>query len=636
MELALLIREVETTLLRFFSEGRVNGTVHTCTGQEYSAIAFAGQAQTNDVVFSNHRCHGHFIAKTGEYQSLIAEVLGKRSGVCGGVGSSQHLHADSFYSNGIQGGIVPLAAGAALCSKLKSSGNVAIAYIGDGTLGEGALYETLNIASKWSLPLLIVCENNRVAQTTTVETGVAGDILARAQAFGIATMEGATWEPGELLAAAHSAIEKVRSGGQPLFFLVHTDRLGPHSKGDDTRDPLEVASYRLRDPLTILLREDPNIAKLARQVARTVSECVARAEADVELSLTEYYQPHEDREGKWVQLESVAGKQVDRINRFFIDAMAVNPNVLFIGEDVLSPYGGAFKTAKQLSALYPGRVFSTPISEAAIVGIGNGLALRGMRPFVELMFGDFTALAFDQILNHAAKFRHMYNHQVRAPIVIRAPMGGKRGYGPTHSQSLDKFLLGIDQIEVVALNTLVDPAHIYADVLDCEGPVFVIENKLDYGRHMQSRLPTWVIAQRSDAPFPVVRVRPDAAGVDVSIVTYGGMVDDVLDALSGLFEEHEILAEVIVPTRLRPLDIESIVRATEATRRLLVVEEGSLPGGFGSEVLASVCERLNGCDVARVGALPVPIPSSRGLESAVLPGKADVTRAVLGLMRAKK
>lgn len=121
--------------------------------------------------------------------------------------------------------------------------------------------------------------------------------------------------------------------------------------------------------------------------------------------------------------------------------MAEYPQMLFIGEDIKSPYGGAFKVSKELSDLYGDRVFNTPISEAAIAGVSTGLAMAGYQTFVEIMFGDFSTLAFDQILNHASKFRQMYNQQVTANVVIRTPMGGGRGYGPTHSQTLDSHFL---------------------------------------------------------------------------------------------------------------------------------------------------------------------------------------------------
>ena len=134
---------------------------------------------------------------------------------------------------------------------------------------------------------------------------------------------------------------------------------------------------------------------------------------------------------------------LDALNAALHRACAADERVIILGEDVLDPYGGAFKVTRGLSTTYPERVLTTPISEAGIVGVAAGMALRGLRPVVEIMFGDFITLAADQLINHAAKFRWMYNDQVRVPMVIRTPMGGRRGYGPTHSQTLEKLFLGV-------------------------------------------------------------------------------------------------------------------------------------------------------------------------------------------------
>src|SRR5262245_31274726 len=240
---ALLIRAVEQRLLGLFSEGKLFGTVHTCIGQEWVGVAVAGALEEGDVIFSNHRCHGHFLARTGDVEGLIAEVMGKRSGVCGGRGGSQHLCAEGFFSNGVQGGIAPVAAGVALAHLVRGTGKIAVVFIGDGTLGEGALYEAFNLASKWRLPLLIVLENNRYAQSTPQAQTLAGSREARAEPFGFPTLRADTWDVRPLLAAARAAAGRVRRGEGPAFLRVDTDRLAAHSKGDDDRDPDLVRTF---------------------------------------------------------------------------------------------------------------------------------------------------------------------------------------------------------------------------------------------------------------------------------------------------------------------------------------------------------------------------------------------------------
>lgn len=247
----LLIRRFEERLLAEFSTGRLVGTTHAYIGQEANAAGIFAAADLGDVVFSNHRCHGHFLAYGGDPYRLAAELMGKATGLVGGRGGSQHIQWRNFYSNGIQGGIVPVAVGMALSEKTQHTGKLALAFLGDGTLGEGALYESINIASLWSLPVVFVVENNRYAQTTPIELAVAGSISARFQAFGVDVWERDTTDVLTVMEAAAATLSFVRANSRPAALILHTYRFAAHSKGDDVRDPAEVAAYRAKDPLII-------------------------------------------------------------------------------------------------------------------------------------------------------------------------------------------------------------------------------------------------------------------------------------------------------------------------------------------------------------------------------------------------
>ena len=629
---ALTIRTVEEKFLKLFSEGKLNGTVHTCVGQEFSALAFAGQLQKKDFVFSNHRCHGHYIAFTGDVRGLLAELLGKASGTCGGIGSSQHLCNSNFFSNGIQGGIVPVAAGYALGNKLKKNGAIGTVFIGDGTLGEGVLYESMNILSKWEIPLLIVCENNYYAQSTHQSVSLAGDILQRAEAFGIKTLSGATDDPALLMEQAEEAISYVREHQKPLFFLVDTYRLNPHSKGDDNREAGEISQYRERDFLEIFSKEEPAyygnyLKEITREVDNWVAQIFEEPETAAEIYLAQTIETTQ-AEG-WKKLEPINRRQVDLINQFFKEEIAANERLVFIGEDILSPYGGAFKVAKDLSLIAPERLFSTPISEAALVGISNGLALNGFKPFAEIMFGDFITLAFDQIVNHASKFHHMFNKKANCPVVIRTPMGGRRGYGPTHSQTLDKFLVGIDNVKTIAIHTFFDPAIIYESIVKEQHPVILIENKTDYGKKILNQPAVNFIYESTIENYPVVRISPVLSPPTITIVAYGGMAGFINSILNDIFSETEQKPEVIVPSLISQLPLHTIAASVKKTGHLLVVEEGSVYGGIGSELVSSLME-LPGIQFKskRVGAFPVPIPSAKSLEESVLPDKKRIIEAI--------
>jgi TPP-dependent pyruvate/acetoin dehydrogenase alpha subunit len=252
-EQMVLIRRVEETLLDLYGAGKLVGTTHTCIGQEANAVGVISNLEpARDVVFSNHRCHGHYLAFTGDVEGLLAEVMGKATGTCGGKGGSQHLCNGNFYSNGVLGSTVPVATGMALAEKRKATGAITVVFIGDGTLGQGVVYEALNMASLWSLPALYVVENNFYAQSTPSRLALAGGIPDRAMAFGIETAQLATTDVEEIRAASAEAVDRVRSTGRPSFLVLDTYRFSPHSKGDDNRDPSEIEARRALDPLRIV------------------------------------------------------------------------------------------------------------------------------------------------------------------------------------------------------------------------------------------------------------------------------------------------------------------------------------------------------------------------------------------------
>ncbi len=246
------IRRFEETVLDAFPKGAFYGTTHTYLGQEANAVGVLAHLKSGDIVFSNHRCHGHFIAYGGDMRSLFAELMGKTTGVCGGLGGSQHLHWKDFYSNGVLGSTAPVAVGTALAEKAKRTKAITVIFLGDGALGEGVLYESLNIASLWKAPILFVLENNHIAQTTPTELAVAGEIATRFTAFDIPCRQLDSSDVVEIEAAAGEETKSLRAKGGPRALVIHTQRFGPHSKGDDTRDEKAIAKMRAaRDPLTI-------------------------------------------------------------------------------------------------------------------------------------------------------------------------------------------------------------------------------------------------------------------------------------------------------------------------------------------------------------------------------------------------
>lgn len=276
----LRIRRFEERVLAWFPKGLFYGTTHTYIGQEADAVGVLDRLAPGDVVVSNHRCHGHFLAYGGSMHALAAELMGRQTGVCGGRGGSQHIQWRDFYANGILGGTMPLAAGMALAER--GSGHAVIAFIGDGALGEGAVYEALNMCALWSLPILVVLENNRYAQSTPIERHLAGTIDGRFEAFGIPIVHEDTTDVMRIHDLVGPLLDRVRQAAGPQALVIDTYRFGPHSKGDDTRDPDEIARFRENDPIGLAasLLTVETLASIDAQVEAEVDSAFEQAQAD--------------------------------------------------------------------------------------------------------------------------------------------------------------------------------------------------------------------------------------------------------------------------------------------------------------------------------------------------------------------
>jgi TPP-dependent pyruvate/acetoin dehydrogenase alpha subunit len=271
------IRRVEETLLNLFSEGQLSGTTHTCIGQEACAVGVINAIERDkDIVFSNHRAHGHYIAYCRELLGLFAELMGREIGVSGGIGGSQHLYKRNFYTNGIQGGIVPVATGMAFAEKVKKTDAITLVFMGDGTLGQGVVYESFNIASLWKLPIIFVVEANQYAQSTPTHLQHAGDIDRRAEPYNIKSASIDVTDVMKVHMLAKEIVELVRKDQIPFFLVLHTYRLAAHSKGDDLRSNEEIEIHRRQDPLIILRKELSDGCIDVTKMERDVDTEVAR------------------------------------------------------------------------------------------------------------------------------------------------------------------------------------------------------------------------------------------------------------------------------------------------------------------------------------------------------------------------
>ena len=307
-------------------------------------------------------------------------------------------------------------------------------------------------------------------------------------------------------------------------------------------------------------------------------------------------------------------RYLEKINNSLKKLMKNNEDLYLIGEDVLDPYGGAFKVTKEISDLYPSRVITTPVSEAAITGIACGMSMNGKKVILEIMFGDFLSLTFDQILNHISKFQWLFN-DVKMPLIIRTPMGGYRGYGATHSQSIEKHFCGIPNLNVISVDRYCDIEKIYNDSFKSNKPTLIIENKILYSKEQLTN---------EDLPF---FEKPD-----VICISYGGVLDLCVESSKELLIDEEINISVKNINKLNPFQSEQIRDLAKLTKKFLFVEEGCGDWGF-SEMCKSALTGINDIKTLCIKGPNHPLPSSKEWENELLPNKNKIKKAIIELYK---
>ena len=312
--------------------------------------------------------------------------------------------------------------------------------------------------------------------------------------------------------------------------------------------------------------------------------------------------------------------------------------VVLLGEDIAEPYGGAFQATAGLAPLAPERVLPMPISEEGFTNMAAGMALMGYRPVVDLMFSDFMALAFDSLLNFASKSVTMFGRHLPLQLIVRAANGGYRGYGATHSQSMQKHVMGIPNLAVYELSPFHDALAIYEAMFARETPCVCFEEKTLYaspwlGADGRSG---WFQAEALDENW--VRIAGDAVDSELLIVTHGGLSRLCLEALEALLMDDERDAALYVPACLYPLDLSPLLEKMARVGRVLVVEEGTRGANWSAELLAELNRRglLGTVRVAAVSAAAEVIPAARREEARVLPTLDDVVAAARQLLEEER
>ena len=605
----------------------------------------------------------------------LAELFGKEEGYCKGRGGSMHIADFSvghLGANAIVGGSVPIATGAALGCRYLRNGAVVCCFAGDGAYANGVVLESLNFAAQcqftneiagprgFGIPIIFFVLNNHYAMTGRSDKEILGiqHLVRRAAGFADNNMHAEIVNGMDVLAVRDATLRAAalcRQGQGPVFLDVDTYRYYGHSLSDprdEYRTREEEAAWKGVDPIFTFRKQllecgvlnEEALARLEVKVRERNARAAIRAAEATDpdpLDVIKYMYtdttaetvPPESRKVEIIEpapvIKRVQGQITyrDAIKEALIEEMKRDARVIFYGEDV-AEYGGAFKLSKGLLETFGrDRVFNAPISEAAICGTAVGAAMIGLRPVVELMYMDFALMAGDQICNQAAKWHYMSGAQVEVPLVIRTSVGGGKGYGGQHSQTLESLMAHVPGLYVVYPATPHDAKGMLKSAIRDNNPVVFVESQLLYGEKGVVPEEEYLV------PLGIAEVK--RSGNDLTIVAWGPAVQDSLKAADRLQTESGASTEVVDLRSLVPLDIETVLRSVQKTGRCVVVSQAVQVGSYTGEVASRVqSEAFDYLDapILRVGAKNGIAPQSHVLEAAFLPTVEDILAAARSLL----
>ena len=637
----LRIRRFDEGVMDLFKEGLVKGTAHSYVGQEAVAAGACAALTKADFVVSHHRGHGHCIAKGASLDRMMAELMGRVTGYCKGLGGSMHiadLEHNILGANGIVGAGIGIGTGAALTNKLRGNDAVGIVFFGDGAANEGIFHEGLNLGSLWKLPVVYLCENNQYGLSTSMKDSTAVDRISRRA--GAYSMPGITVDGNDVLAvhaAVQEAVARARKGDGPTLIEALTYRWGDHSMRANLpryRTEAEEVEWHKLDAVARFEQKleaeygfkRATLDAIRAEVEAELGAARAFAIASPEPTLDDlegavyapHYQPQEPRLAATRELSFS-----EAIKEALAQEMERDPRVFVLGEDV-GKIGGIFAATRGLIEKFgPERVRDTPISEAAIAACAVGAAITGMRPVAEVQIFDFITHMMDMIVNQAAKFRFMLGGKPTVPLVIRGPQGGGIRLAAQHSQSLEAWFTHVPGLVVLGPSSPYEAKGLLISAMREDNPVVFLEHKMLY---VGKKAP---VPEESYA-IPIGKAVIKRHGSDVTLVATMAMVESALQAATRL-EAEGIDVEVIDPRTLRPLDEDTIIRSVRKTSRLVIAHEGWKRSGFGAEVAAMVAEKaIDWLDapILRVGARDSPMPYNDKLERLVIPQTEDIVDAI--------
>jgi 2-oxoisovalerate dehydrogenase E1 component len=638
----LLIRGFEQRVSTLYRDGEVPGFVHLSIGQEASAVGATWPLHDADVITSTHRGHGHCLAKGLDPLGMFAELMAKAAGTNRARGGSMHIADPAlgiFGANGIVAAGLPIAVGAAAASQLRDDGNVAVAFFGDGAVAQGAFHEAINLAAVWRLPVIFFCENNGYAEFSPSESQHAAPLERRAAGYGVSFT---AVDGNDVVATATLMAElvgAVRGGAGPAIVEATTYRWHGHYEGDPQRyrSPEELTEWEKRDPLVVHVQwlrdagvDDAAISAVESDVDTMLDRAVETARGlpspDVKTLHDYVVVPRAPRaDPAPPAADAAVFRTMDAVRLALETELTTDDRVFVAGIDV-GDGGNVFGLTRGLREQFGDRVRDTPISETAIVGLGVGAAMAGMRPVIEVMYLDFIGVCLDQLLNQAAKLPFMTGGAAPMALTVRTQFGAGRSSGSQHSQSLEALLAHIPGLSVVMPSTPADTYGLLRAAIQDLNPVVVIENRLLYG--MKGPQPP------ADFIIPIGKSAVLREGRDITVVSMSRMVHEVSAAAAAVADEG-ISVEVIDLRTIAPLDMAPILDSVRKTNRLLIAHEAVVPFGIGAEIAATVArDGLGDLDapIERIGAAATPPPYAPDLERAWLPDRDDIAATIRRLV----
>ncbi len=636
------IRAFESRVSTLYRDGEIPGFVHVSLGQEAVAAGACAALRAEDKITSNHRGHGHCIAKGMATLPMFAELFGKEEGVVRGRGGSMHI-ADPelgiLGANGIVGAGLPIAVGAALAGRVLAEQNVVVAFYGDGAVAQGAFHEAVNLASLWRLPVVFLCENNGYAEFTPASEGHPATLEQRAAGYSVPHVGIDGTDVWNVYTTMQDVVARVRAGEGPVVVEAMTARWHGHYEGDQQKyrdadhlragralDPVPVARRRLREAGVTEERLDAITAEIGREIDENVDRARALAAPRPETFADHVYAPRPEVVEHPVDPAAEPVKYLQAIRDAISDSLDDDEKLVFSGIDVAAG-GGVFAVSRGLHERHPDRVLDTPISETAILGVGVGGAMAGLHTLSEIMYVDFIGVAFDQVLNQAAKLPYMTAGKTAMPFTLRTQFGAGKSAGAQHSQSLEALFAHIPGLSVVMPATSADAYGLLRAALEDPNPVIFIENRTLYGRRSPG-------VDRNHR-VPIGKARIARTGSDITVVSYSRLALECESIAEELALEG-IDAEVIDLRTISPLDRTTVLASVAKTNRLVVVHEAVAEFGVGAEIIATVVEHgfwSLDAPIERVAAAFSPAPYAPALEAAWLPQRDDIAAAIRRVAR---